>query len=273
MWTGRILLEADQYRDNCFCSLTYDDEHLHRMPNGMPTLEPVDPKNFLKRLRKSIEPGRIRFYLVGEYGPKTQRPHYHAILFNLPTCLRGRTLRNDRDQVIWRSCCASCRLVGRAWGLGDVDLGTVDIGSAKYVGGYVLKKMTRNDDPRLHGRHQEFARMSLRPGIGHSALHELASELMRLDLDSPEADVPVSLRRGKTFYPVGRYLRQQLRKMIGRSPDALTSGITEEMLSLYLAARADKENPSYKKALVDAGSQSALNQKTRDEIFKQKRGL
>jgi hypothetical protein len=35
----------------------------------------------MKRLRKKIQPLKIRFFHCGEYGDKTRRPHYHALIF------------------------------------------------------------------------------------------------------------------------------------------------------------------------------------------------
>lgn len=80
--------------------------------------------------------------------------------------------------------------------------------------------MTRTDDRRLGGRWPEFARMSLRPGIGRDAMHEVASELMRFNLDTTQGDVPVTLRHGKKHLPLGRYLRGNLRMMIGKEKNA-----------------------------------------------------
>lgn len=65
------MLEAAQYEDNCFITLTYDDEHL---PLGM-SLVPKDLQDFLKRFRSRIAPIKVRYYGVGEYGDQTQRPH------------------------------------------------------------------------------------------------------------------------------------------------------------------------------------------------------
>ena len=49
----------------------------------MQTLRKRDYQLFMKRLRKAFPNDKIRFYAAGEYGPKTLRPHYHAILFGL----------------------------------------------------------------------------------------------------------------------------------------------------------------------------------------------
>lgn len=60
--------------------------------------------------------------------------------------------------------------------------------------------------------------MSLKPGIGALAMHNVASEILRLS--SPLTDVPTGLRHGSTIMPLGVYLRRQLRKMVGRDEKA-----------------------------------------------------
>ena len=44
-----------------------------------------DFQKFMKRLRKHAKSTKIKYYACGEYGTNyTERPHYHAIVFNLP---------------------------------------------------------------------------------------------------------------------------------------------------------------------------------------------
>lgn len=50
--------------------------------NGHPMVSKRDVQLFLHRLRKRLNT-KIRYLLVSEYGPHTQRPHYHAVVFNL----------------------------------------------------------------------------------------------------------------------------------------------------------------------------------------------
>lgn len=269
-WTHRIMLESLQWERNAFISLSYSDEHLPRAARvDAAELRPRDLQLWLKRLRKAW-PDPIRFFAVGEYGDETQRPHYHAALFNFPTCVRSRTdHRRSR-------CCEVCELVRVTWGLGAVDLGVLETSSAQYVAGYVTKKLTRRDDPRLLGRHPEFARMSLRPGIGQSAMHEVASELMRLDLDTSEADVPVSLRHGKRMLPLGRYLRRELRKMIGNDPKTPESVLYErskELLPVRLRARALKDGTSFTKLIAQDNEGKAAALITRSRIWKKRGSL
>lgn len=259
MWQHRIMLERALHSDSCFLSLTYNDNTLPltSLPTGhaVASLEPQHLSLWLKRLRRAIEPLRIRYYAVGEYGDESFRPHFHAVLFGFPTCMRGRTLRRGLSmRPVWEECCEHCRLIGNTWGKGDVDLGEVNKDSAQYAAGYTVKKMTRWDDPRLMGRHPEFARMSLRPGIGSDAMLELAEALKKSQLDK-RLDVPSSLRHGAKSLPLGRYLRGTLRELIGRekgAPQEVLNQLEDALYPLRLAARNSSENPSFKKQILDS---------------------
>ena len=129
--------------------------------------------------------------------------------------------------------------------------------------------MTARDDMRLLGRHPEFARQSRRPGVGHGALHEIASEWLRLDLATREADVPSALRHGGRLLPLGRYLRRELRSLVGMEKEAPKSTLDEAAARLQ-GVREDAFNRSvsFKKAIVEAGKQKNLNSRVRMEIRK-----
>ncbi|AXL14883.1 replication initiator protein [Microviridae sp.] len=80
MWTGRIIGESVAYKNNStFLTMTYDEEHKPKDNS----LSFRDLQGYLKRLR-SGSLGELRYFAVGEYGDKTARPHYHAIIFNAP---------------------------------------------------------------------------------------------------------------------------------------------------------------------------------------------
>lgn len=217
-----MMLEAAQYGDNCFCTLTYRPEAL---PSDM-SVHPRVLSLFVKKLRKAVRPIQLRYFGVGEYGDKSGHPHYHLALFNFPSCLYGRT----RHHV--QSCCSICTSVEKAWGLGRIELGTLTPHSMAYVAGYLNKKMTRDSDPRLEGRRPEFARMSLRPGIGTGMMHELASTLLELGTDNM-VDVPAVLEHGTTRYPLGRYLRRKLRTFIGREANAPQEALEQYAKELH----------------------------------------
>lgn len=257
-WTHRISLEALQHPENAFLTLTYSDDCL---PSDY-SLNPKHFSGFMKRLRKRVSPRLVRYVGVGEYGDQTERPHYHAIIFNHPTCLRG------VSQVSRRTgrCCSVCDLYTSAWAQGHVHCGQVSLDSISYVCGYVVKKMTRSDDSRLNGRHPEFARMSNRPGIGASAMDDLSSLLLGLDLEDTIEDVPYTLRHGRREYPLGRYLRRRLRERIGREANAPASVIQKmeaEVRPLreaaLLSAPQGAKAHAFREALIKSGEGYCTN--------------
>lgn len=237
IWQSRIMLEAHQYKDNCFATLTYSDD-------TQKTLDPEHLSSWLKRLREHYHrkiDRKFRFFGVGEYGDLTERPHYHVALFNFPTCYSGQS----RYSKLRTECCSICEMVRNTWGRGNIFLGTLEPDSAGYVAGYTTKRMTQTNDPRLHGRYPEFARMSLRPGIGGGATNEIARVFLAHGNHLP--DVPSVYRTLGSKRPFGRYLQKRTRKAAGRdekAPQSVHDAISEAMLPLRLRARADEENPS-----------------------------
>lgn len=265
IWTGRLMLEQKDHVHSTFVTLTYDDEHL---PG--PSLVPDHLRLFLYRLRKDV--GKFRYFAVGEYGDATERPHYHVAFFGLPNCLRNRT-RIRVDSI----CCENCERIREHWSLGNVYLGELNSTTAAYVAGYCTKKMTSKNDPRLDGRYPEFARMSNRPGIGANYMDDVASTLMENGLDQME-DVPAALRHGGRLYPLGRYLRRQLRKRIGRDEKAPLSVIEkakEELRPLrdlaYAYAPQGAKEFAFKNEIIKAGEGRRIRLEARANLAK-KRG-
>jgi hypothetical protein len=275
------MLEALQHDSNSFVTLTYSDANLPHTSSSsdhssLATLQRADFTAWLKRYRKALEPKKIRYYAVGEYGDDSWRPHYHAAIFNGALCDRLRTLRNGKNRPDPDRCCPTCRLVHSTWGKGLVDVGTVEAKSAAYLAGYVEKKLTRSDDVRLLGREREFSAMSLRPGIAHSAMWQLASDLMIHDLEKSEADVPSALLQGKNKHlPLGRYLVKNLRQMVGKDgalPESKLREIQEKLLPLRLAAKTDAENCSLSRQVLAQNKQARASMKARRKIFNMKKG-
>jgi len=210
IWTHRLMLESLHHEQSAFLTLTYSDKFLPLSAGGLPTLSVSDFTLFMKRLRKKVG-HPIRFFGVGEYGDTTQRPHYHAVLFGLPTCAYGRT-RMHKEK-----CCSVCSLVSSAWTVngeivGGIELGEVNTESMQYVCGYTVKKMTSLRDTRLNGRQPEFSRQSRRPGIGSTAVETLATALTL----HPSS----ALRHGRKVMPLGAYMKKKLKDRGVIFPDA-----------------------------------------------------
>ena len=113
-WAFRIWQEHMASCGSLFVTLTYDPQHL---PDGYQLSKP-DLQKFMKRLRKRCSQ-RLRYYAVGEYGTKRQRPHYHILLFNT-------TL--DDEQAIRES-----------WKLGQLHIGKVNEASIRYCLKYIVQ--------------------------------------------------------------------------------------------------------------------------------------
>lgn len=171
-WAMRCMHEASLHEDNCFLTLTYDDEHLP--PGG--SLDRAAFPLFMKRLRKQIEPRRVRYFHVGEYGESSGRPHYHALLFGYDP--------PDKEMLSVRGgfrVFTSARL-REAWPCGLHETGVVTPQSAAYVCRYVRKKMTGNWSKAKYGdREPEYGTMSRNPGIGAGWIDRFACEVFPSD--------------------------------------------------------------------------------------------
>lgn len=201
-WTHRILLEAKSHKNNAFVTLTYDAQH--EPPDY--SLVPGDAQKFMKRLRKAVHPLAIRYFIVGEYGELYGRPHFHLIIFGGP------------EVDILRF------MVSKTWTLGRIEVEPLTPERAQYCAKYTTKKMTKKDDKRLAGRHPEFARMSLKPGIGATAVPELSAPFLTNEhckaFLAREGDVPTFLKTAGRSLPLGRYLRSKISEEVGLSQTA-----------------------------------------------------
>lgn len=254
--------------DSSFITLTYDEEKVPDDGN----LVPKHIQDWLKRIRKEVAPVRLRYYAVGEYGDTSFRPHYHVALFGYAGCTYGRSTYSRSRH----SCCPRCDLVRDTWGQGHVLVGQLEQASAQYLVGYVIKKMTSINDLRLQGRHPEFARMSLKPGIGAGAMDAVAKVVDQFSLNNSEGDVPSALRHGKRILPLGRYLRRKLRIALNLPPDCpehVQKKISDEMLSLYEASINSAEFLSPKEALLKKDAMKAASVEARLNIFKKRQSL
>lgn len=191
-WAYRITYESSLYENNCIITLTYNDDNL---PPGA-SLCLRDLQLFVKRLRKSIAPKKIRYFACGEYGDRKGRPHYHIIIFDFkPTDLYF-FCRDKKNTLLYRS-----PSIEKLWTKGFTSIGDVNFDSAKYVAIYMQKP--------LKGKKRPFVVMSRRPGIGKDSINPqwLLSDKMYLQgkylrlpryfLDVLEKDFPEEVEKLK----------------------------------------------------------------------------
>lgn len=149
-WAVRCQLELQDHSAACWATLTYADEHLP------PTLQKSQLSAWVKRLRARLPEKRIRFFASGEYGERTQRPHYHSVLFGID----------------------ECEDIEKAWPYGMVRVDPITPAAIAYVAGYTSKKVGWRMEPRervdpetgeVYEWQPPFLLMSRNPGIGGEA--------------------------------------------------------------------------------------------------------
>lgn len=181
VWTFRLKQQAKNANSSYFITLTYDTRFVPITKRGFLTLEKRDVQLYFKRLRKLHGPDHtpIKYYLAGEYGSKTFRPHYHIILFN-----------------------ADIELIHKAWDKGEVHIGELTEASAAYTAKYINKgkiiPMHKNDD-----RLPEFSLMSKKLGLNY--LSEKIINYHRADIERNF----ITLEDGKKI-SLPRYFREKI---------------------------------------------------------------
>lgn len=154
-WSFRLVEEERKSSSSYFITLTYTPENIKMTDNGYMNLDKRDTQLFMKRLRK-LNSKKLKYFTTGEYGSKTNRPHYHIILFNV---------KEDT--------------IAKAWKLGNIHYGKVSKASV----GYTLKYMSKTSKVPLHkndDRNKEFQLMS--KGLGLNYIKESTIKWHKEDL-------------------------------------------------------------------------------------------
>lgn len=143
-WVFRLMQEEKVSTSAHFVTLTYATEHVPISHNGRKTLSKRDWQLYMKRLRKLCPGVKLKYYVAGEYGTHTYRPHYHAIVFN----------------------CPNIDYFHDAWGLGQIHVGQVTSSSVAYTMKYI-DKASGNSFYGSDDREPEFSLMSKNLGLSY----------------------------------------------------------------------------------------------------------
>lgn len=199
-WALRCVHESQLHEDNAFITLTYAPD---RLPYGG-TLIKKDFQDFMKRLRKRVEPRKISYFHCGEYGERTRRPHYHALLFGLRFSDQQPYSRSPDGTVLYTSA-----VLSSLWPHGFSTVGEVTFESAAYVARYVMKKITgaqaedhytviEPETGEVIRLQSEYTTMSLKPAIAKLWYEQFKGEVF------PADEVVI---RGKVMKPPKYYDR------------------------------------------------------------------
>lgn len=131
-WSARLVHELQYHKQSCFLTLTYDNDFVPFWSDGLLSLYKPDVQLFFKRFRKYIHPVKIKYFLCGEYGSITHRPHYHIIIFGWAPPI---------DELIPFRNGWTHEKTDSLWGMGDIQFSGVGPDSIYYVAGYLLKSI------------------------------------------------------------------------------------------------------------------------------------
>ncbi|QCQ85127.1 replication initiator protein [Blackfly microvirus SF02] len=186
-WAVRCVHESQSHKQNIFITLTYRPEDLPYPPS----LDLKTFQDFNKKLRKHVfetSGQHIRFYHCGEYGSKSRRPHYHAIIFgyDFPDKRLHKVDKKTGEQLY------TSETLSKIWGLGFASIGTVTFNSAAYVARYIVAKINGDLAADYYSWHDpitgeifdlkpEYATMSLKPGIARAWFDKYSTDVFPHD--------------------------------------------------------------------------------------------
>lgn len=213
-WANRLMCELLYHDpDNCwFVTLTYNNENVPvnnyvdsetgELKESL-SLRKRDVQLFHKILRNSYKGWKLKFFLSGEYGEETKRPHYHSIYFDLPLDFTKLDIWSVTSQgyTLYK-----CRELEEIWNRGNVIVSQVSWQTCAYTARYVTKKLNGNaaEFYELFNLEPEFALMSRRPGLGRKYLE-----------DHPEAafnEIILPTEEGKRVFMPPRYFKEIYKK-------------------------------------------------------------
>lgn len=194
-WQLRMCHEYDTVGvpNAVFITLTYNNDNLPADGN----LHYDDFKLFLRRLEYVLGKS-IRYYVAGEYGPKTGRPHWHAILYGVSLDDLGEV---ELVKTSWsKSARKSSNLYVKSvlsdcWDAGYHLVSLAEPGTIQYVASYLIDKSYKPSWVTV----LPFSRMSLRPGLGKDWFMRYNSDVLK-----------GYLNYGGYKYAVPRYYRKLL---------------------------------------------------------------
>lgn len=240
MWQFRCYAESLYHEENCFLTLTYDEDSYKKtnpLQNGKKHFQ-----SFIKDLRNAGI--KVRYYGCGELGGKTQRFHLHICLFGfmpsdiVPYC------KSASGEWMFTSKFINC-----IWKKGQVMIENFAPENAGYVAGYVDKKYKTKEC---------FVLMSKKPGLGEQYFIDRHEDIYS------KGSIVTSY--GSHVAGIPRYF-DKLSEKIGKDISASKDKRIEDMDLMMMQDLRDNNFQHFEQLLLHQEKQF------KDKLSKKKRGL
>lgn len=169
-WAQRAKHEISLHNENCFLTLTYDEDNL---PSQFIIKD--DFQLFMKRLRKKLKK-KIRYMVSYEYGSQKFRPHFHAIIFGYSPRNQKLLKKTPKGDSLFTS-----EEIKNLWNKGFHSIGTANEKTAFYIASYALKGKKHELIHPTTGEIQtvqDSMDVSKKPAIGLEYLNQNAEQLV-----------------------------------------------------------------------------------------------
>lgn len=170
-----------------------------------------DMQKFWKRLRRYMDYHKLsryetiidedgketkvcttKYFQCGEYGGKTHRPHYHAIVYDIPFKKDELKIYKKKNGAVYYNV----DWITDLWGMGHVVIAAAEWKAMAYTARYTTKKVYGKEGKEFYkelGILPEKCNMSKRPAIGAKYFEEHSAEIYEKD--------KIQLKNGKVCKP------------------------------------------------------------------------
>nr|QJB19906.1 MAG: replication initiator protein [Microvirus sp.] len=169
-WGTRAKHEISTHDENCFITLTYDEQNLPSI-----LIVKSEFQKFMKRLRKKVKKP-LRYMVSHEYGTRNFRPHHHAIIFGYsPSDLIYLRTTPSGEKIF------TSKELSELWKHGYHSIGTANERTAYYIASYSLKGNKHELSDPISGEVicvSDSMDCSKRPAIGYNYFEKNYEQLL-----------------------------------------------------------------------------------------------
>ena len=235
-WSIRALYELHDFENAAFVTLTYNEENY---PKDCSVHKEVlsdwwDNFQHLVKKEKGFSP---RIFSCGEYGSRTNRAHYHAILYGLnPDPFNKHNIDRELIANSWKLCDRDMFL----WNRYDFNKNAINFctrETIQYVAGYIQKKL------------KSYLAKEVYEKFGKQAPFKLASKQLGLNYALEQKDI--IRQNGFCVYNgyrvrVPRYFREKLNMTM----PSINSGISPNSEQIEFSQRKWQDSEDELNALI-----------------------